>query len=72
MTEEPLTETETDINKEQARLRLQREAVEVVEVSRTWECPECGDTVKWSYEDLVQSGTPVCGSCETDMDWTGQ
>ena len=36
--------------------------------TRKWECPNCGLIVEWSYDHLVDGGTPVCSDCDRDMD----
>ena len=43
---------------------------EEISDSRLWECKECGNGgghEAWSYETMVQKGTPVCPSCAYDM-----
>lgn len=35
---------------------------------RTWKCSRCGQTVCCSYEDLAQSGVPICTDCDVEMD----
>jgi len=34
----------------------------------TWKCPECGETIEYSEEDLAQKGNPVCPKCDSDME----
>jgi hypothetical protein len=36
-----------------------------------WRCPDCERTLStadWTYRDLADRGTPVCGDCDTDME----
>ncbi len=32
-------------------------------MQRTWKCPDCGNTAQFSYEDIVEVGTPFCDRC---------
>ena len=32
-----------------------------------WKCPECGDTTEVNPTFFQDSGTPMCGECDTDM-----
>ena len=32
-----------------------------------WKCPECGDTAEVDPTFFQDSGTPMCGECDTDM-----
>jgi rubredoxin len=34
----------------------------------TWICPKCGTTTVHDYEALVESGNPICGDCDREMD----
>lgn len=36
-----------------------------------WQCPDCPRTLStadWTYADLADRGTPICGDCESDME----
>ena len=36
-----------------------------------WRCPDCEHTLStadWTYRDLADRGTPICGNCDTDME----
>jgi len=38
-----------------------------------WRCPDCERTLStsdWTYRDLADRGTPICGDCDTDMELT--
>ena len=35
---------------------------------RTWKCPDCGRTVKHTYEALAEVGMPICSDCDTEME----
>ena len=35
--------------------------------SRLWKCPECKRTVRCSYEQLAEAGSPYCPDCESEM-----
>ena len=35
--------------------------------SRHWKCPECGETVECSYDDLAEVGCPYCADCDVEM-----
>ena len=35
---------------------------------RTWKCPDCGRTIDCSYDDLAQTGSPVCTDCDVEME----
>jgi hypothetical protein len=35
---------------------------------RTWKCPDCGATTEVSYDCLAESGGPICGACDCDME----
>ena len=37
-------------------------------MTRTWVCPFCGNTTKWSYCDLADAGCPICDKCDADME----
>ena len=30
-------------------------------------CKECGSTAKWTIQDLIDRGAPVCQECDEDM-----
>lgn len=52
--------------------QMQNDDVRPEDVSFPWRCPEAdkkclSQTAEWSYVDLVNSGTPVCGNCGGDM-----
>jgi hypothetical protein len=36
--------------------------------SRSWKCPKCSQTVSCSYEDLAESGVPICTDCDVEME----
>lgn len=38
------------------------------EVTSWWECPECGEGTHWTFEDVQDAGSPVCGDCDMDME----
>ena len=42
--------------------------VSLLETACTWECSECRRIVRWTYLDLAESGSPVCETCDTDME----
>ncbi len=36
-----------------------------------WQCPGCPRTLStsdWTYADLANRGTPICGGCDNDME----
>ena len=36
-----------------------------------WRCPDCDRTLSigdWTYADLADSGIPICGDCDRDME----
>ena len=33
-----------------------------------WICPECMFGQDWTYQDLMERGTPVCPNCDIDME----
>lgn len=36
-----------------------------------WQCPSCPRTLStadWTYADLADRGTPICGDCDNDME----
>lgn len=33
--------------------------------SRIWKC--CGKFIEWSYDNMIDSGSPVCSECDGDM-----
>jgi hypothetical protein len=35
---------------------------------RPWKCPECGRTIKVTYEELAVVGSPICSDCDQPMD----
>jgi hypothetical protein len=35
---------------------------------REWKCPKCGHLTRCSYEDLAETGTPICTDCDLNMD----
>lgn len=37
-------------------------------VRRTWSCDSCRATYQVSYEELANSGTPVCPTCDKECD----
>ena len=34
---------------------------------KKWECEECGYTTMWSYDEMVELGSPVCPDCDCDL-----
>ena len=36
--------------------------------SRSWKCPQCGSKAHCSYEDLAESGSPICPDCDIEME----
>ena len=44
-----------------------RKALEGV-YSRHWKCPDCGRRIGWSYEELAETGSPICSGCDTEME----
>ena len=32
-----------------------------------WSCEECGEVVDVSYEELAESGTPLCLQCDIEL-----
>jgi len=39
----------------------------MLEISKTWECPQCKHTTEWSYNSIAEQGSPVCSECDTNM-----
>ena len=39
--------------------------------SRRWKCPNCRHIIEWSYEQLVEAGSPCCPRCENEMNLIG-
>jgi hypothetical protein len=35
---------------------------------RLWKCPDCGRTVRVTYEELAVVGSPLCTDCDQPMD----
>ena len=37
---------------------------------KVWECPDrgCNHTVKLTYDELVECGSPICVNCDTDLE----
>ena len=35
---------------------------------KKWKCPDCGQVVDCSYEDLAEAGTPYCSDCDVEME----
>jgi hypothetical protein len=35
---------------------------------RLWKCPDCGRTVRVTYEELALVGSPLCTDCDQPMD----
>ena len=38
-------------------------------VRHTWKCPECGEKATVGPDFYAEAGTPVCGECDTDMEY---
>lgn len=38
-------------------------------VLSSWVCPDCGETVYVSFNDISYIGTPVCPECDVDCDY---
>ena len=36
--------------------------------TKKWKCPDCGQVVDCSYEDLAEAGTPYCSDCDVEME----
>lgn len=36
--------------------------------TRTWQCPDCDYSVVVSYEQLAECGSPICSSCDSEME----
>ncbi|MFC1783812.1 hypothetical protein ACFL02_09555 [Planctomycetota bacterium] len=36
--------------------------------TQEWKCPDCGQVVECSYEDLAEVGTPYCSDCDVEME----
>ena len=37
-------------------------------VYANWKCLECGQIVKWTYDDLTNVGLPICQKCDIEME----
>ena len=38
-------------------------------VRHVWRCPECGEEATVGPDFYGEAGTPVCGECDTDMEY---
>ena len=38
-------------------------------VRHIWKCPECGEEATVGPDFYAEAGTPVCGECDTDMEY---
>jgi hypothetical protein len=36
--------------------------------TRTWKCPDCGQSVNVDYDWIAEHGMPVCEKCDCDME----
>jgi hypothetical protein len=36
--------------------------------TRQWKCPSCGRLIDLSYEDLAETGSPMCSDCDLEME----
>ncbi|MFC1782699.1 hypothetical protein ACFL02_03820 [Planctomycetota bacterium] len=36
--------------------------------TKKWKCPDCGQVVDCSYEDLAEAGAPYCSDCDVEME----
>lgn len=48
--------------------RLKETIVEPEPTDSEWTCPDCGYTTLWSWANVADSGTPVCPTCDCDLE----
>ena len=42
--------------------------VDISEVYAFFQCPECNNTTKVSFTNIINVGNPICDVCDNDME----
>ena len=45
-------------------------SIQLFNVYGVWVCPDCEKKVNWTYSDLANGGSPVCPTCDIDMEYS--